>query len=123
MTNNTNNQIIISKNANYLLIGTIKTIKNPAITLINIKLSNDIIYLGEVINSNTTREWIEVNDQAVAIIGESNSFKMQYIKTLFYIPNKTFIYDNQNNLKTKFEKLFNIENNVKSSKIKSKKIN
>lgn len=113
-----NDKVIITKNDNYLLTGTIKSIENPAITLINIKLGNDIISLGELISDDTKFEWPECNDQAIAIIGEYRSSEKQYIKTLFYIPNKSFIYDDQN---IKFEELFRIKSNDKKQKIKVKK--
>lgn len=117
MIDNKNNQIIIFENSNYSLIATIKSIETPSKTGIYIKLDNDIIHLGELINDNTTYEWPEVSNQAVAIIGQDSLDEPQYIKTLFYIPNKTFIDENKN---TKFEELFNLKINDKKAKIKVK---
>ncbi len=116
-------KVTIFKNDKFLLIGRIKSEDNTTEMLILIKTANDIIYLGKLINNEITHEWLEVNDQAVAIIGESNSSKMHYIKTIFSIKDKSFISDCQDNFLAKFEELFGIKSNEEKEKIITKKLN
>ncbi len=116
-------KVTIFKNDKFLLIGRIKSEDNITEMLILIKTANDIIYLGKLINNEITHEWLEVNDQAVAIIGESNSSEMHYIKTIFSIKDKSFISDYQDNLLARFEELFGIKSNEEKEKIITKKLN
>lgn len=118
---NKNNQITIFENDTYSLTATINPIKTPTETIISIKLNNDTFYLGNLINDNTICEWLEVNNRAVAIIGQSNSSQKQYIKMLFYIPHKSFLCSSQADLLAKFEELFGIKSNDDIQKIKYKK--
>ncbi len=109
--------ITISQNTKYSLYGIIKSEESTARTLLILKIDNNKINIGELINSDTYHEWVEVNEQAIAIVGKDSSSKNQYLKTLFYIPDKSFVSNDSNNLITKFKELFGIKDNNQKVKI------
>ena len=116
---NENEKITIFENDNYSLIATVKSREIPTETILNIHLDNNIIYLGELINSETIHEWPNVNDQAVAILRNKNNSNDNEILYIYYVPNNTFIFGNKKQLEIMYKTLFNFNSNEsKKGKIK-----
>lgn len=99
--------ITIFKNTQYSLYGIIKSEENPTKTLLRIEINDKLIDIGELINDEKNREWVDVNDYAITILRSKNNENSNEIICIYYVPTNTFMFGDKKQLDIMYKTLFN----------------